>query len=534
MTILAYHIEKSLMCNSLEQVCLADPLRFLTSNEPSDIKLFTNLDYCVANLLRLLGIDKEGGQKLLSNRKLYLIPENCEMFYIPGKMFSLTLGKTSDAPTYSFADCSQYKEMPLIKGGYDADKAIKLCLESQAVGQEVYNALCSLGLSPSTLTSPIKAYQAEVLDNLNLPTVSDMGKAVEAAEWAYECSHRQWVEAFKVGHWKMAYDYDLCSAYASELAKMPDIRQGTWLKGKAKPHNAILGFLKGKVVVNHSLSPIMYEKAATESDKYYTPTGSWPCYMTQAEADFIKVNDIGHFELKEGWWFVPAEYVSLPFAPVMEYLHEQKEAATGLAKDAYKRIMTGCYGKCLESWTDRFGPLFNPVWGAMAETNTRLKVAQFCLDALAIGRNPLHVAVDGVLLDYPMPVNPYLGPGLGDWKLSGQAPLIIVSSGILGFGKSKQEADSFALDYDKLKSLFIANPEASEYKLQRPSIVSIPIALQQNRWNELGDVYDLERTIDVTAEQKRYYDKKPKCGQELLNGVYDSEPWDSYLLEEIQ
>ena len=79
----------------------------------------------------------------------------------------------------------------------------------------------------------------------------------------------------------------------------------------------------------------------------------------------------------------------------------------------------------------------------------------------------------------------------------------------------------------------MSNPKVSEYKLQRPSIVSIPIALQQDRWNELGDVYDLERTIDVTAEQKRYYAQKPKCGAELLNGVYNSEPWDSYLLEEV-
>jgi hypothetical protein len=278
----------------------------------------------------------------------------------------------------------------------------------------------------------------------------------------------------------------------------------------------------------------MYEKAATEQDKYYTPNGEWSCYMTQAEADFIEAHNIGHFELEEGWWFVPAKNVSYPYQSVMAYLHEQKESATGLAKDCYKRIMTGCYGKTLESWADRFGPLFNPVWGTIVETNVRLKVAQFCLDALAIGRNPLHVAVDGVLLDYPMPANPYLGSGLGDWKESGSGSLIIVSSGILGFGKSKQEADSFSLDYDKLKSLFLSAPDESCYRLQRPSVVSIPIALQQNRWNELGDVYELERTIDVTAERKRYYDKKPKCGAELLNEVYDSEPWDSYLLEEVQ
>lgn len=533
MTIIVYHIEHNVLCNNLGQVCLANPLEFLTQDSPGNIRLFSNLDYCVANLLRLLGIDKEGGQKLLSNRRLYLIPENCELFYIPGKIFSLTLGKTSDAPTYSFADCAQYHEMTLVKGGYNADSAIKMCIESQAVGQEVFSALCSLGLSPNTLTSPIKAYQKEVLDNLNLPTVSDMGKATEAAEWAYECSHRQWVEAFKTGHWKMAWDYDISSAYASELAKMPDTRQGKWIKGRARPQDAILGFLRGEVVVNHSLSPVMYEKAATESDRYYTPTGSWSCYMTQAEADFIEAHGIGHLELKDGWWFVPAENITYPYQSVMNYLHEQKESATGIAKGCYKRIMTGCYGKTLESWSDRFGPLFNPVWGATVETNTRLKVAQFCLDALSIGRNPLHVAVDGVLLDYPMPQVPYLSSGLGGWKFSGQAPLIIVSSGILGFSKSRQETDNFALDYDKLKSLILSTPDESCYKLSRPSIVSIPIALQQDRWNELGDVYDLERTIDVTAEQKRYYSAKPKCGAELLNGVYNSEPWDSYLLEEI-
>lgn len=534
MNIITYHIEQSGIYNSINEHCISNYLEFLCGSEPEDIRLFTNLDYCVANLLKLLNLDKNAGETLLANRKIYLIPDNYELFYIPGKIFSITFGKTIGTPTFSFSDCSQYKEAQLVKGGYDADRAISTCIESNQVGQEVLQSLVELGLSPTTLTSPIKAYQEEVLNNLDLPTVSDM--PVEVAEWFYECSHRQWVEAFQMGHWKNAYDYDIRSAYASELAKMPDLRQGKWYKGRVRPQNAILGVLRGKVSISHSLSPIMYEKQdSSESERYYTPNGSWYCYITQAEQDFIKHNGIGSFELKEGWWWTPTvSEIRHPFKDVMQYLYENKEKATGIRKEVYKRIMTGCYGKMLESWTDRFGKLFNPVWGTMAETNTRLKVAQFCLKALELGCNPIHVAVDGVLLDFPVPQVPYLGTKLGDWKMSGQSPLIVVSSGILGFGDGKGYEDSFALDYPKLDSIIQSAPNEAQYKITRPSLVSIPMAVQQNKWLELGTIYELERTIDVASEHKRYYPVMPSCGKELMSHVYESEPWDSYLLEEVQ
>lgn len=535
---IVYHIEKHGIYNSEGHAALpSNWLDFLTEGSPnipeympSEHRLFTNLDYCVANLLRALELDKGAGQRLIDNRKLYLIPENTELFYIPGKFFSITLGKDAGAPTYQFADCSQYLELPLIRGGHDADRAIEACIKSKIAGKEVVQCLRNLGLSPTTLTSPIKAYQNEVLNKLDLPTIRDMPE--EAAEWAYECSHRQWVEAFKIGHWNMAYDYDITSAYASELAKMPDIRYGKWLKASKKPYDAILGFLRGWVSINTQPSPIMYEKETYTAPEYYTPTGRWYCYLTQAETDFIQLHQLGSFELIDGWWFVPNKQCPTPIAQIMQDLHNRKELSSGLCKDIIKKIMVGCYGKTLESWSDRFGTLFNPVWGATVETNTRLKVAEFCLQAQASGCNPLHISVDGVLLDAPISIP--INNELGSWKSSGQAPLIIVSSGTVGFDDSRQTNDNFSLSYNKLRSLISSSPDSSEYKLARPSIVSIPVALSQNAWDKLGDVYGLERSINIQGENKRYYPEAPDTGRELLERAYDSEPWDSYLLEEVE
>ncbi len=532
MEVIAYHIERNLLCNSQGQVCLVDPLRFLDSGSTEDIRLFTNLDYCVANLFRLLRLPKEAGERILLNRKLQIIPENYELFYIPGKIFSITFGKAANAPTYTYADCSQYHDMRIVKGGYSADQAIEACKQSADTGREIMQCLGKLDITPTALISPIKCYQKAVLDKMDLPTVMDMGKAEEAAEWAYECSHRQWVEALQVGHWPMAYDYDMVSAYASELISLPDIRQGRWIHGAAKPHDAILGFLKGKVVVNHWLSPIMYEKANVEADKYYTPNGSWDCYITQAEADFIKSRGIGHFELESGWWFVPNEFgCDKPLAKIVTELHAYKEQSTGLCREVVKRIMTGIYGKTLESWSDRFGPLFNPVWGATVDTNIRLRVANFCLQAAANGCKPLHIAVDGVLLDKPIPPQ-FLSEGLGNWKHTGAGPLIIASSGILGLGGNLVDKD-FALNYSKLRGLIETDLSASSYKMHGLSFVTLLLACQQDKWASLGEVYDLERTIDITAEHKRYYPESPSTGAELLAKSYDSQPWDSYLLEQI-
>lgn len=526
----AYHIEKDFIAsnNSLPHP-IQDYLYFLVQGQLDDIRLFTNLDYCVAILMRLLNLDKGAGQKLLDTHKLYLILENVELFYITGKFFSISLGKHKDAPTYKFADCSQYRELPLIKGGYSAATAKEACAQSEATGQEIIQCLSNLGLHPTVLTSPIKAYQKEVLDQLDLPTVSDMPQ--EAAEWFYECSHRQWVEAFQIGHWDIAYDYDISSAYAAELADMPDIRCGTWIKDSVKPYNAILGVLRGWVDITSSFSPIMYEKERINQLEYYTPTGRWYTYITQAEADIIYDYNLGSFKLDEGWWFVPFEWCEYPMRKIMNNLHELKEKSSGLQKSIIKSIMVGCYGKTLESWSDRFGELFNPCWGTMVETNTRIKVFKLCDLAIRRGCQPLHISVDGVLLDKSLELAS--SNGLGAWKYSGAAPLIIASSGAVGFG-NKQVEDNFALDYYKMRSLISDSPDSSCYKMKRPSLVSIPVAVEYNRWDKLGEVYDIERSIDIQGENKRYYPEAPTTGRELLAGAYSSEPWEVYLLEEAE
>lgn len=526
---ITYHIEKDFIANNKDNI--GNSIELLTEGSLDDLRLFTNLDYCVANLLRLLQLDKGAGQRLMDTHKLYLIPENIELFYIPGKFFSITLGKDASAPTYKFADCSQYLELPLIKGGYNADSAVQACIKSQATGQEVVQCLRNVDLNPATLTSPIKAYQNETLNQLDLPTVSDMPQ--EAAEWAYECSHRQWVEAFRIGHWEQAYDYDISSAYAAELAKVPDIRYGKWLKCSTKPYGSFLGFLRGYASIDSQLSPIMLEKEAGGHTEYYTPTGRWYTYLTLAEANFIDRHKLGSFELIEGWWFIPNTYCPTPNMERMAYLHKKKEEATGLCRSIIKSIMVGCYGKCLESWSDRFGELFNPAWGTMVETNTRLRVAEFCYFALLNGRNPLHISVDGVLLDAQLQQEYIYCDSIGSWKYSGSAPLIIASSGAVGFG-AKPTDDSFALDYDKMCSLIATSPDSSSYKMSRPSLMSIPVAVEYNRWDKLGEVYDIERSIDIQGENKRYYPTAPLTGRELLAGVYESEPWDSYLLEEVE
>jgi hypothetical protein len=85
----------------------------------------------------------------------------------------------------------------------------------------------------------------------------------------------------------------------------------------------------------------------------------------------------------------------------MQDLHNRKESSSGLCREIIKKIMVGCYGKTLESWSDRFGVLFNPVWGAMVETNTRLKVAKngtMILHTSANGQD-LHLSTNARVVD---------------------------------------------------------------------------------------------------------------------------------------
>lgn len=560
MQVIGYHInEDGLLANHKGEICTEHYLGFLSKDRKdpvtgqNNILVFWHLNQAVAVLLRIFELTPAQLEKLNRSTTVFLAPYTLR--YLPNKFFSIKEG--SNGTRYenglfvNFGDVSQYNpELTFSRDDKNAATVVARAREAQKTGQTVYDTLWQLGLNPTSLTSPVRAFEKEVLETLNLPTNDNIPAG--AAEMAYECCHGGWLEAFVKGYWGTVYDYDISSAYPAQLARLYDTRYGKWVESNVFQFDCIYGYARGLVTIYPQnkpsvVSPILY---GTEAESMFTPTGTWPTTLTAEQIKHIALYDLGKFVIKEGFWLIPANpkaiYEHRPLAKTIETLWRIKEKSTGLPRDVVKRIMSGLWGKLLETRDEyapgdkkRFGPRFNSVWGAEVESRTRLAVARFIADNELM---PLSIAVDGVVsanpaasLDkYNSLISENLGMRypIGQWRLSSRGPGYIISSGQVALAEKHGYGD-FSLDYGWLDQSIGKEPTRPSYAMQKLSPVTLPKAIMQNKPpNLLGRLETIERTIDVAYEIKRAYPRGPATGGDL-RGQYNSRPHDISVLNNL-
>ena len=523
MRVIGYHAANGIIANSDGEYCTEPPfLDFLLEPKPESIKVFYHMEYSVANILRMLNIGEAQAKSLQANGQLlaepYLIKHRA------GKFMSIKKGHYWSSPFANFSDMNQYKPASFDES---SESSVADCIakakEAQKTGEEVYKALVELGLHPTSLTSPINAYNKEVLSKVSLPTVDDMPE--EAAYYAYQCVQGNWLEAFQIGHWEKAYDYDINSAYPSELMKLLDIRLGKWVKSKEWVEEAVYGFCKGVVNIKASISPIIYSKDGGE-ELSYTPTGTWERYLTKKKVEFLRYYNRGDFKLEDGWWWIPEKKEKI-LANLVEQIYWQKERSTGIAREVTKRVMSGIWGLFLQTQKEGFGDLFNPAYGAEVESNIRLEDAKFII---LNGIDPIHVSVDGVLSPKKVLLGLENGEGrIGRWELASEDSAICAGTAAVAI-KGRRKAADFSIDYDWLVGEIGKEPGAEEYSMSKLSPITLAVALNSREWEKLGELRTITKKVHMGGEMKRRYREEPKCGRELLSRTYGSEPWDVSLL----
>jgi len=528
MKIIGYHLGLNTIANSEGEIRTQGPWLdwLLDQSQPGTIQCFYNLDADVARLLRLIRLDPTEGKKLISRGRLYIRPYTLR--YIPKKFFSIDKGFGHGHQFATFNDMSQYHP-PVQTTAYECPKRILGRANKAAItGEEVYEILTSLGLHPNSLVSPIRAFQRETLNKIDLPTVDHIPGP--AGEFAYRCCKGSWLECFKRGHYE-TWDYDIASGYPYFASLLPDIRQGKWIHSRTKyPPTDGIGFHKGKVTIWSDFSPIIHKPGR---DLSFTPRGTWETYLTSREWAFITGYSLGTFECEESWRWestVDPKHLNYPLYQIMTWLHNEKERGGDLRRDVIKRIMAGIYGKMLEVRQfdkNAMGPLFNPVYAAEIETNTRLEVARLALDN---GIIPLHVAVDGLLVDQELPI--VESGAMGSWKLTSHGPALVMGSGAIAIQGRKGVGD-FSLDYDSILEYIRANPGASNQVMKKSSTLTLAKALNLNKWDCLGLLADNERSVEFLTEEKRMYIREPEQVGDLLSSNYESVPWDISIITKV-
>lgn len=499
-----------------------DWIEWLLRTSTFDDKVAYDLDYLVAQALAHSYAMEVECRKLLTEHRAHLRSGHT-LFYIPGRVLSISHGYQGAKRYTTIYNGKQYNDAVRHDPETTVEEARKCAAQAQGIGQDVRRSYEAIGITHSSLTSPVKAFDASGLWP-DVPTIDAIPEG--AGELAYESVKGNWVEAFQLGHWERAYDYDINGAYASELALLQDLREGEWVEADKIPEGAVYGFAKGLIETPAPFHPYLVKG---KNDVSYTPVGSWETYLTLQEILFLQRNSLGHFLIREGWWWIP-RHVKYPFHETVMRLWGIRRANEGMVSAICKRILAGMWGKMLElrgsQAAPEFGPHFNPVYGAIVEANVRLRVVQACIDN---GVVPLHVAVDGMITDRPLE-RVIVNTNLGGWRLSHVGKCIIAGSGIVGMeGKSGDE--EFALSYEWLKGMFAVYPGQREYSKVKWSPVSVAKALnEEGGWERLGKLEQITRTVVVGEEVKRFYAKQPKCGRDVLSNQYAGQPWSSSVV----
>ncbi len=487
-------------------------LTWLISDNPKENKLLYDLDACVASLIHLT-LSKQQARELYENERVWV--NNFKLTYFPNRFFAID----GRGRFVNFGNCVRYKsDTHYSPDDTDTDK-INKAKEANDITVASSDILKQLGLDSNRIISPVAALVDKFINSLKPPTIDDMPEDV--GELAYSTIMGNHLEAYQLGYWDMAWDYDINSAYGSILAKLYDIRRGEWIRDTVMPSNALYGFADGILTVNKPFHPFLVK----QGEYTYTPIGTFPYQLPKSMIELLYKHKIGTFDIKNGRWFIPQENRALyqPLKGIITHLHTIRSKSEGLKKAILRQMIAGIWGRMIEARKDKFGDLFNPVWASIVENDIKCQVCDTCLSVDII---PLLVAVDGVITDKPLPIQDSLE--MGKWRLSHKGKCIIASSGVVGF-EGKQGAEEFSLHYDWLYNQLNNNPQQTEYSMNKYSPMTLSKAIQTDSLDKLGELQLINRVITIGKDYKRLWNKYPKYGGDLLTNKYQSTPIDAVM-----
>lgn len=422
--------------------------------------------------------------------------QSYRIYYIPGKVFSVS----KDHNESTVYDLSQY---------FPDDPEPDSLVEIQRMAELLLATLSDLGIpSPTTLASPVACAMASGwLDGYQktIPTIMEaLETHWEAYEYALQCTPREWVSNYQVGHWPLGecFSYDLASAYPHQSSQLLDLRDCQFTKSSTLDDTAYYGFLRGRIKVYPDsplafCSPFLSDRGDGTLVNFTGTVDDYYCLLD--EVRYLYRYRLGEFQLRDGWFVKPISGVRphLPFREMMSSLYSRRSLSP-TASFFLKRVMNGIIGKLLETRKDedgnltKYGLWYNSIYHAIITTRTRLQVFDFLVENDVRPEELIHIGVDGGKITRYIPL--LSDVGMGKWRMQNTQPTVILSPGAILSDTRRYKG----MDYLQLVSLIQEHPASSSY----------------------GDI-DLGR---VFLNQTRIFARLPKTGRALLEGNYRSGP----------
>jgi len=514
-----------------------DVLKFLVNEKyRSSFNTFWNLDFDVTVLLKWFGLAfcKEMVEKQHASYNGVVFT------YIPKRFLSVRTGRY----TNTFYDACQYYLPRSLDGAskrylnegkievgskefhesdYGREDLLKYCRDDSRkcclLTRKLLDDLHDMGFSPSTLSSSGTIMEEAIVGDVHLPDITKIPQGV--LEYAYDAYKGGWMECFKRGHFTKLYDYDITSAYPYQVAELIELKgEFKYIKGEVDNSRYALGYVKTKVYITESISPVIFQ-----GDVNYTTTGRWMTKLFHEEVDFIRTRKRGTAEVIDGWYFEADPQAQRPFYYPMRQLFRQKKSVANAWLP--KSLSVSLYGKLAQKdWeTGETGNLFNPVWATPVTARTRMTIADY---ALVNPSSLCVIATDGLALDSPLPSR-VLSKSFGGLQLKYADEGVVIGTNVYTIKGKDPGGEWRPGRFDWLHKL-AKEPDQDKYDLKFFRYTTLAEGVDGD-FEKVGVFGDFPYTFDINFDHKRYF-KRLSCGGELLEDVYESAPWQVGIVEE--
>ena len=318
------------------------------------------------------------------------------------------------------------------------------------------------------------------------------------------------------------YEYDINSAYASEISRLVDISDAKVKRLKRYDPAAWYGYYR---VYIHDLTGIHHSIVHKRKNMNIYPAGSYYATVTQAELEYLQAHNIDVKVLSGYGLYI--KNIHYPYRSTVHKLQAIKEEYKD--KDLFvsniaKLCNNSFYGKMAQLIEDPDGNLiagvgWNSLYSSVITANIRLKVVEV---QNALGDACIAVHTDAVTCTEPIP-DRYIGDKFGQFMLKRQGKGIMIMSGMYQLG-DKSAYRGFRMGkgfswYDKLSNMGTRSKTVLSFR-EAKSWIS---AVIQNKPEEINRFMDMTKELDLNAESKRLWLERTNA-EKLLSSLEVSLP----------
>ena len=410
--------------------------------------------------------------------------------------------------------------MPFEEEHFDDKGVEEYCMQDSRIAGALGNHVIALynkhDIPVGTLMSPATIAERFIMDAFGAK-VADISSWPEGAvKYTVDAYMPPWRDCYRAGFFPEMHNYDINACFPSTVRRLPRMDGGYWQYHEGAPlrTGVTLAYIKCELHVpeNHFCPWIAVKRAP---GRYYNPAGEFTKVLTQRGYQYAR--ELGWVKRVIDGRYFQRTHFEMPFINTTDYLLAQagKYERGALERSLMKATVNASTGKFRQMGASGTSRLANPAYSAEIMTDARIAIHKIAREH---PEKLIGVHTDCIYSTAPIELNGQGGKDPGQWALRGIQPFLMVNAGVFQHGKDYLV---WACQQDGGQRVY----RTPETHVMRP--VSFRQAMQTNQFEQMGRwIIPKPAGFDISKQgMGREWPKHPRCGRDLLEKVYESQPW---------